>query len=485
MDLSGHRSVRQTGSMDICTADVVVLGGGSAGYAAARTLSGQGARTLVVDGAAELGGLCILRGCMPTKALLHAAELRHSIAEGEVWGIDAGTVRVDPARTFGRKDALIADFAGYRRQQLEDGRFELVRARARFDGPGLLRLEDGRIVRFGHAVVATGSSVAPVTVPGLAETGYLDSDRALAQARIPGSLVVLGGGAVALEFAQFYSRMGTRVTVVQRADRLLSGFDADVAGQLEKALRREGVTVFTGTRLERVEQAGSLKRVWFRQADGLRSVEAEEIFHGMGRIPNTGDLGLEILGVALKRGRIVTDSGQRTTHPGVYAAGDCCGPHEVVHLAVQQGEVAAHNILHPDRPRTMDDRLRMSVVFTSPQVAQVGWSEQEARTLGVAHRSEQYPFNDHGKSMILGAREGFVKVLADPVSGEVLGASCVGPQAGELIHEAAVVMAARMTVAQWAAVPHYHPTLAEIWTYPAEALAEAIAVDPVDRPAGS
>jgi len=115
----------------------------------------------------------------------------------------------------------------------------------------------------------------------------------------------------------------------------------------------------------------------------------------------------------------------------------------------------------------------------------VGWSEQEARTLGVAHRSEQYPFNDHGKSMILGAREGFVKVLADPVSGEVLGASCVGPQAGELIHEAAVVMAARMTVAQWAAVPHYHPTLAEIWTYPAEALAEAIAADPVPRPAGS
>ncbi|MFM8880327.1 MAG: dihydrolipoyl dehydrogenase family protein [Verrucomicrobiota bacterium] len=459
------------------TTEVAVLGGGSAGYAAARTLAGQGVRTVVIDGAPKLGGLCILRGCMPTKALLHAAELRQSIREAEAWGIDAGSIQVDPARTFRRKDALIADFAGYRRQQLEDGRFELIRARARFDGPGMLRLEDGRTVRFNQAVVATGSSVAPVVVPGLAEAGFLDSDRALALARIPESMVVLGGGAVALEFAQFYSRMGSRVTVIQRAARLLSGFDADVAGELEKALRREGVTVFTGTQLERVDRSGSLKRVWFRQADGLRSVEAEEIFHGMGRIPNTGDLGLETLGVALNRGRIVTDRHQQTAHPGVYAAGDCCGPHEVVHLAVQQGEVAAHNILHPDRPRSLDDRLRMSVVFTAPQVAQIGLSEHEALVAGIAHRSESYPFNDHGKSMILGAQEGFVKVLADPVSGEVLGAACVGPQAGELIHEAAVVMAARMTVAQWAAVPHYHPTLAEIWTYPAEALAEALPRD--------
>jgi pyruvate/2-oxoglutarate dehydrogenase complex dihydrolipoamide dehydrogenase (E3) component len=459
--------------MENLSADVVVLGGGSAGYAAARTLASQGAKTLVIDGAPELGGLCILKGCMPTKALLHAAELRQGILEGEPWGITAEHVQVDPKRVFAKKDALIADFAGYRRQQLEDGRFGLIRSQARFERAGSLRLEDGRCVQFGHAVVATGSTVAPTSLPGLEAAGYLTSDSALAEARIPESLVVLGGGAVALEFAQFYSRLGSRVTVIQRATQLLSGFDTDVAGELEKAFRREGIEVFTGTVLDRVDRIGSLKRVWFHHGGQERSVEAVEIFLGLGRVPNTAHLGLEAIGVTLERGRIRTDPQQRSSRAEVFAAGDCCGPHEVVHLAVQQGEVAAHNILNPNRLRAMDYRLLLSVVFTSPQVAQVGLSEREAQSRGIDYRSESYPFNDHGKSMILGAQEGFVKVLAHPVTGEVIGAACVGPQAGELIHEPTVVMAARMTAAQWAAVPHYHPTLAEIWTYPAESLAEA------------
>ncbi len=472
MGLSGSTTSLRLPGMEELSADMVVLGGGSAGYAAARTAVAQGATTLVIDGAQELGGLCILRGCMPTKALLHAAELRHGLSEGKPWGITADGIRVDPRQVFARKDALIAEFASYRRGQLMDGRFGLIRSTARFEGPGRLRLADGRSVTCARAVVATGSRVAPVSIPGLAEVGFMTSDSALAEARIPESLIVLGGGAVALEFAQFYARMGCRVAVIQRGPQLLSAFDADVAGELEKAFRREGIEVFTGTRLERVERVGPRKRVWFRQGEELRSWEAEEVFHGLGRVPNTADLGLETVGVALDRGRIVADAHQRTTAPGISAAGDCCGPHEVVHLAVQQGEVAAHNLLNPSRLKAMDDRLLLSVVFTSPQVAQVGLSEQGARRRGIAYRTESYPFNDHGKSMILGVQEGFVKALADPQTGEVLGAACVGPQAGELIHEPAVAMAARMTAAQWAAVPHYHPTLAEIWTYPAESLAE-------------
>ncbi|MCE2826895.1 MAG: NAD(P)/FAD-dependent oxidoreductase [Verrucomicrobium sp.] len=469
--------------MDDLMAEAVVLGGGSAGYAAARTLAAQGCDTLVLDGAPELGGLCILRGCMPTKALLHAAELREAIREGGAWGITADGVRVDPLALFARKDALIADFAAYRRGQLQDGRFRLVRSRARFEGPSILRLDDGRAVRFGQAVIATGSRVAPAKVPGLAEAGFLTSDTALADARVPKSLVVLGGGAVALEFAQFYARLGCRVSVVQRGRRLLSGFDLDVAAELEAALRREGLEVFTGATLDRVDRLGEGCRVRFLQDGKVVSIEAAEVFHGLGRVPDIDGLGLEAAGIATDRGRVAIDARQRTSCPGIFAAGDCCGPHEVVHLAVQQGEVAAHNLLHPGRPREMDYRLRMSVVFTSPQVAQVGLSEREADERGIAVLADRYPFNDHGKSMILGCREGFVKVLADPTSGEVLGAACVGPQAGELIHEPAVALAARMTVAQWAAVPHYHPTLAEIWTYPAESLADSVAASNARRSA--
>ena len=452
--------------------DAVVVGGGSAGYAAARTLAAGGARTAVVDGAPVLGGLCILRGCMPTKALLHAAELRQAIRDASHWGIDSGPVTVDTSRLFGRKDFLIDDFAGFRGKQLSDGRFELFRSAARFTGPRTLELADGRTIGAGHFVVATGSVIAPPPVPGLAEVGYWTSDTAIREQPIPESLVVLGGGAVALEFAQFFARFGTRVTVVQRSPQLLSDFDADAAAEVEKAFRREGIQVFTGTQVESVERTADGVRVRFRQGRDVRETVAREVFHGLGRRPNTEGLGLDAAGVRLEGHRIVADLAQRTSAPAVFAAGDCCGPHEIVHIAIQQGEVAANNIL--GRPRTIDYRLLLGVVFTDPQVAQVGLSAHEAARRGIPVIEASYPFNDHGKSMILGAQEGFVKLLADPRTGELLGGTCVGPMGGELIHEVVVAMAARMTAAQFAAVPHYHPTLAEIWTYPAEELAERV-----------
>lgn len=457
--------------------DAVVIGGGSAGYAAARTLAAGGARTAVIDGASELGGLCILRGCMPTKALLHAAELRHSIEAARAWGIQAQSVSVDVAALFGRKAGLIAEFAGYRRGQLESGRFVLLRSRARFTDRNTVLLADGRTVRAGHFVIATGSKVAPPPVPALAGIGCLTSDDCVDRARLPKSLAVLGGGAIAVEFAQFFARLGTEVTVIQRSPHLLRDFDPAAAVEVEKAFRREGLVVHTGTRLLDARRTAEGREIVFEStAEPGRSqvVAAEEVLHALGRVPATETLGLGAAGVRLEGGRIWTDAEQRTSAENVLAAGDCCGPHEIVHIAIQQGEIAAHNILRPASPRSMDYRLLMSVVFTEPQLAQVGRSETEARQLGIEVLTASYPFNDHGKSMILGAQEGFVKLVADRKTGEILGGTCVGPQASELIHEIAVAMAARMTAADLARVPHYHPTLAEIWTYPAEELADAV-----------
>ena len=191
----------------------------------------------------------------------------------------------------------------------------------------------------------------------------------------------------------------------------------------------------------------------------------------LGRVPNTASLGLDQAGVTTERGRIVANELMQTSAPHIYTAGDCTGPHEIVHLAVQQGEIAAHNIAQPGRPRRMDYRLLISVVFTEPQVAFVGLTEKEAKARGISFLAASYPFNDHGKSLIMEAKDGFVKLLADPKSGEILGGACVGPMGGELIHEIVAAMAKRMTVHELAAMPHYHPTLAEIWTYPAEELA--------------
>jgi pyruvate/2-oxoglutarate dehydrogenase complex dihydrolipoamide dehydrogenase (E3) component len=452
--------------------DVAVVGAGSAGYAAARTLAAGGWKVAVVDGASELGGLCILRGCMPTKALLHAAELRQAFRHAEAWGIAASQVDVDVARLFDRKDVLIAEFARYRREQLEGGAFELIRGRAHFTGPHTLEIQGHRSIRARHFILATGSFIAPPPLEALRHAGYLSSDSALQITRIPESLVVLGGGAVALEFAQFFSRMGSLVSLVQRSPNILSGFDHDVADELEMALDREGIQIFTDTRLQDIRRRGQEKEVVFEEAGREVVLAAEEIFHGLGRRPATEGLGLENAGVRLRpSGHIETDACQRTTAPHIFAAGDCCGPHEVVHIAIQQAEIAAKNLLHAAVPVALDDRMLTQVVFTDPGVAVTGLTEREAAERHIAIRTAKYPFNDHGKSMILGCQDGFVKLIVAAGSGEILGGACVGPQAGELIHEVTVAIAARLSAAQFAAIPHYHPTLAEIWTYPAEELA--------------
>jgi pyruvate/2-oxoglutarate dehydrogenase complex dihydrolipoamide dehydrogenase (E3) component len=218
-----------------------------------------------------------------------------------------------------------------------------------------------------------------------------------------------------------------------------------------------------------------MKQITFQHEGREVKVETEEVLNALGRTANTSSLGLELAGVATKDDYVVTDDEMRTSAPHIYAAGDCRGPHELVHIAVTQGEVAAHNIARPQSPRRMDYRLLTLVVFTDPQIAVVGLTEKAAAARKTPYLAASYPFADHGKSLIMEAKDGFVKLLADPATGEIIGGCCVGPVGGELIHEIIAAMHKRMTVKELAAMPHYHPTLAEIWTYPAEELAEKLA----------
>jgi len=455
--------------------DAAVIGGGSGGYAAARSIALAGLKTAVIDGADELGGLCILRGCMPTKALLYAAEVMHLASHPEPWGIRAD-VNFDFAKVMARKDAQIKDFADYRVQQLTAGKFELVRAMARFTDPHTLALSNGRTLTAKDFVIATGSTLAPSPLPQLNEVGYLTSDTALELKRLPRSIIVLGGGAVALEFAQFFARFGVKVTLIQRSPHVLHEMDSDTAAVIEEVFRREGITVFTNTKLTDARKLGSLKEVFFEHHGESNRALGEEIFFGLGRIPNIAPLGLDKIGVELEYGRIVTNRHMQTNVPHIYAVGDCTGLHEIVHIAIQQGEIAAHNIVSPDKMKLMDYRLITEVVFTEPQIAAVGLTEKSAQVENIPYLTAKYPFNDHGKSLIMEAKDGFVKLLAEPNTGEIIGGACVGPMGGELIHEIIAAMHKRMTVHELAAMPHYHPTLAEIWSYPAEELAGQISV---------
>ena len=455
--------------------DVAIIGGGSAGYAAARTSAAAGLKTVVIEGGKDVGGLCILRGCMPTKALLCAAEARHVAQRGRIWGLRPGNIGFDFKAVMARKDALIANFADDRRSQLTGGGFRFIRACARFTDPHTVELSNGRSLRARHFVIATGSVVAPPPLPSLAEAGYFTSDEALRLRRLPKSLIVLGAGAVGVEFGQFFARFDTKVTLLQRSGQLLKDFDADAARVVEKVFRREGVNVFTVTKLTGARRVKGGKEVVFEHAGKTKRVRAEEILFALGRVPNTAGLQLHRAGVGTENDRIFTDARMQTSVPHIFAVGDCASPYEIVHLAVMQGEIAAHNIATPRRPRTMDYRLLINVVFTEPQIATVGLTEKEAKARGLQHLAATYPFNDHGKSMIMEALDGFVKLLCDPHSGEILGGSCVGPGGGELIHEIVTAMAKRMSVQELAATPHYHPTLAEIWTHPAEELAARVA----------
>ena len=456
--------------------DVAIIGSGSGGYAAARTAAGAGLKTVVIEGGDEVSGLCILRGCMPTKAMLYAAEVKHLAEHAETWGVRAGKVSFDFAKVMARKNLMIKDFAGFRVQQLNAGKFKFIRANAKFLDAHTLQLGSGKKLTAKYFVIATGSSVAPAPLPQLNEVGFITSDDAVALKKLPKSLIILGGGAIACEFAQFFARFGVKVTLIQRSQHLLKELDVDAGVEIEKVFRREGIQVFTDTKLLDAKQKGKLKSVSFAKNGKTISVFAEEILFALGRVPNTTSLNLESAGVKTEAGRVVTNNQMQTSAPHIFAAGDCTGPHEIVHIAIQQGETAVHNMLKPKSPRRMDYRLLISVVFTEPQVAFVGLTEKAAMARGIKFLTASYPFNDHGKSLIMEAKDGFVKLLANPKTGEILGGACVGPLGGELIHEIIVAMAKRMTVHELAALPHYHPTLAEIWTYPAEELADKIAV---------
>ncbi|MBG88639.1 MAG: pyridine nucleotide-disulfide oxidoreductase [Verrucomicrobiales bacterium] len=453
--------------------EFAVIGGGSAGYAAARTAVDEGFKTVVIEGGREVGGLCILRGCMPTKALLYAAEVRHLAKHAATWGITVNGVGHDFPAVMARKNEMIGDFAEYRHEQLNSGKFEFIRANAAFINPHTVQLSNGETVRADRFVIATGSRISRSPLPALEEIGYLTSDSGLALEKLPRSIIVLGGGAIAVEFAQFFCRMGVETTLIQRSERILKDFDDDAAKVVETVFRNEGMDVFTGTKILNATKSDDGKTIQFEHGGEEKSVVAEEIFFALGRSPNTDSLDLEQAGVESVKGRIRTNEFQQTSTPHIYSAGDCCGPHEIVHIAIQQGELAAKNS-NTNSPTAIDYRLLASVVFTDPQVAHVGLTERTAKKASIDYLTADYPFEDHGKSLIMEAKHGFVKLMARRDTGEIIGGSCVGPVGGELIHEVIVAMAARMDAATFAQIPHYHPTLAEIWTYPAEDLAEQI-----------
>lgn len=454
--------------------DFIVIGGGSGGYAGARTAAEHGAKVAVIDSASDLGGLCILRGCMPSKTLLYATEIAHRARQGKTFGLEIPSVKVDMAALQERKRKLIGEFQQYRVEGLESGRFTLYRSKARFRSRNEIQLDDGTILKGRGFLIATGSVVQWPDIPGLSESGFWTSDEVLDLDTLPESIVVLGGGIVACELSQFLSRAGVKVTIIQRSPRLLTGVSPEASEVLLNVFREEGITVHLNTQIEKIERNDKILTVTFTENGEPRTVTAAEGFNALGRIPNTQNLFLAGAQVdTLPNGRIATNANQQTNQPHIYAAGDCTGPHEIVHLAVQQGENAAKHFLKKPFHAVDYDQLLIGI-FTDPQIAFVGLSTEQLKKRNLPYIDASYPFNDHGKSLLMEALHGYVRILGHANNGRILGAEVVGPEACELIHTLAIPLSMRASVKDLLKAPWYHPTLSEIWTYPLEEIQEQL-----------
>lgn len=447
--------------------DYIVIGGGSGGYAAARTARETLDRVAIIDNAENLGGLCILRGCMPSKTLIYSAEVLHLAQQGKTFGLNIPSATVDMPALHQRKLEIIKEFSDYRQEQLESDRFTLFRNRARFINSRTIQLDDGTRLSADTFMVATGSTVTAPPIPGLADAPCWTSDDVLELDFKPEKVIVLGGGIVACELAQFLRRIGSEVIQIQRSPHILKEFSPEASTVIEQKLRDEGIQLYTGTQLQSVQHSNGSFTVSFEHEGKRLQVAAPHLMNALGRRPATDGLGLTAAGIGtLPSGHINCNAMQQTSNPRVYACGDVAGPHEIVHVAIMQGENAAKHATGRPAERVDYDTL-CGVVFTDPQIGTVGLNEQQLKERGIDYLAADYPFDDHGKSILMEAKYGYVKVFANK-QGIVLGAECVSKDAGELIHSMAVAVSLKANVRDLMKVHWYHPTLSEIWSYPLE-----------------
>ena len=441
--------------------DVIVLGGGSAGSSAAAAATEAGARTAMIN-RGELGGLCILRGCMPTKAMLASADAVHAAERLEPFGARLeGRVVPDFARIMERKGAQVARFQRAKIDDIESSDYEVLSGEVRFAPGGGVDV-DGRRLTARSYVIATGSEPIVRPIPGIEEVPVWTSDDVMEMTEQPRSLLVLGGGPIGLELAQFFARIGTDVLVVQRSP-LLGRYDAETGAELQRALEAESRLAFAMPgRIEELRADGPGLVATIRDGESSREHRADGLLMAVGRRAALGGLGLEHVGLEPTGETLEHDLEMRTARPEIFVAGDASGSHQLLHLSNAEGRVAGHNAAGGRPARRIDYRLRMQVVFTDPPWAQIGATESTAKADGhdlVVGRSR---LPETGRAITMETRHGLWKVLADRASSEILGSALVGPRADDLIHLIAVLMHHRAKVADLREIPWYHPTLSEV-----------------------
>ena len=442
--------------------DVIVIGGGPGGYVAAIRAAQLGMNAAVVEKEPQLGGTCLRVGCIPSKALLESShrfeETRHDLA---VHGVRVGDVGLDMAAMMKRKDDVVATLAKGIDALLAKNKVTRYRGTGRLAGGGRVEVTaaDGAVtvVEAPRVILAVGSRA--VVLPGVEVDGRLvgTSTEALAFDAVPGHLVVIGGGYIGLELGSVWRRLGSTVTVLEYADRILTGIDADIAAEALGLFRKQGLDIRLGAKVKSARAVGAGCVV---ECDGMEPIRCDRVLAATGRKPATDDLGLETVGIATdKRGCIPVDGQFRTSAAGVWAIGDCIPGPMLAHKAEEDGVACADAMA--GQWSHVDYDLVPAVVFTHPEIAAVGKTEEQLVAVGTPYKKGVFPFRANGRARTINDTTGKVKVLADAATDRVLGVHIIGPAAGDLIGEAAAAMNFGATAEDIARVCHAHPTLPE------------------------
>ncbi|MDH5763706.1 MAG: dihydrolipoyl dehydrogenase [Nitrospinota bacterium] len=440
--------------------NLLIIGGGPGGYAAAFLAADQGMKVTLIDEESQLGGVCLLRGCIPSKTLLHLAKLISEAKHAEDWGVSFGEPVIDIDKIRGWKEKVTGNLTGGLSQLCKQRGIDRIQGRAVFENSHSVRVEGHGSIAFDRALVAVGSRpIIPEAWAGLGSR-LMDSSGALELEDIPDRLLVIGGGYIGLEMSTVYSALGSRVTVVEMTDGLLPGADRDLVRILQARLKKELESIHLSTKVAEIKMSGDCLNVALEGSEGLSEAEFDRILVSVGREPNTSGLGLENTQVKMNdRGFIQADSDGRTGDPSIFAIGDVVGGAMLAHKASHEAKRAVDVLL--GNPVGNDSPLIPAVVFTDPEIAWCGLTETEAKARGIEIAIAKFPWGASGRAGTLGRNDGATKLIIDPQTDRILGVGMVGVGVGDLISEAALAIRLKATAHDLAETVHPHPTLSE------------------------
>ncbi|MBM4292595.1 MAG: dihydrolipoyl dehydrogenase [Deltaproteobacteria bacterium] len=447
------------------TFDLIVIGSGPGGYVAAVRASQLGMKVAIVEKDARLGGTCLLRGCIPTKSMLESAEIAEHARHAEEFGVTVGDVRVSLAAVLKRKDKVVSQNAGGVQFLMKKNKVEVFQGLGSLEGGGRVKVTSAsgaQVISAQHILLATGSK--PRQIPGIAVDGVavMTSDELLELREMPRHLVVMGAGAVGVEFASVFSSFGCEVTLVELADRLVPVEDEEVSAEFARIYQKRGIKVHTSTKVAQVERVeGGVRLRLEREGAAPTSLTASHLLVAVGRAPVTEGLGLERTKVRVERGSVHVDPFNRTDEPGVYAIGDILfGKPLLAHAASAEGVLAVEHMAGLN-PTPIDYAQVPGCTYSSPEIGSLGLTEAKARAAGYEVKVGKFPFSAVGKAKVINQTAGFVKIVADAKYHQILGVHIIGPRATDLIAEAGPLLKLECTVEELIGTIHAHPTLAE------------------------